>query len=79
MNGPVTRQLTGAASKIVDDLVEFDGPDDKVRGVFFTLLNRFPNEEELRLGMGLIEDYGDAGVSDLAWALMNSPEFLFIQ
>jgi len=79
MNGPVTRQLTGAASKIVDDLAEFDGPDDKVRGVFFTLLNRFPNEEELRLGMGLIEDYGDAGVSDLAWALMNSPEFLFIQ
>ncbi len=79
MNGTVTRQLTGISSKVVDDLEELDGPDDKVRGVFFTLLNRFPNDEELQLGMGMVEDYGDEGISDLAWALMNSPEFLFIQ
>ncbi|MEM9015538.1 MAG: DUF1549 domain-containing protein [Verrucomicrobiota bacterium] len=79
MNGNVTQQLTGPASKIVTDLEEYDGPDDKVRGVFFTLLNRFPSKEELDLGMSIVEDYGDDGISDLAWALMNSPEFLFIQ
>jgi hypothetical protein len=79
MNGTVTTRLTGLSSKVVDDMEEFDGPDDKVRGVFHTLLNRFPTKEELDLGMGMIEDYGDDGISDLAWALMNSPEFLFIQ
>ncbi|MEX2577908.1 MAG: DUF1549 domain-containing protein [Verrucomicrobiales bacterium] len=79
MNGTVTQQLTGVSSKVVSDLEELDGPDDKVRGVFFTLLNRFPSEEELSLGVGMIEDFGDDGISDLAWALMNSPEFLFIQ
>lgn len=79
MNGTVTERLTGLASKVVEDMEEYDGPDDKVRGVFFTLLNRFPTEEELKLGTGMIEDFGDDGVSDLAWALMNSPEFLFIQ
>jgi hypothetical protein len=79
MNGSVTRQLTGSSSKVVYDLEDLDGPDDKVRGVFFTLLNRFPTDEELKLGMGMIEDYGDNGISDLAWALMNSPEFLYIQ
>ncbi|MDF1859976.1 MAG: DUF1549 domain-containing protein [Verrucomicrobiales bacterium] len=79
MNGSVTSRLTGLSSKVVDDLEEFDGPDDKVRGVFHTLLNRFPTKEELEIGMSMIEDYGDDGISDLAWALMNSPEFLFIQ
>lgn len=79
MNGNVTQQLTGATSKVVADLEALDGPDDKVRGVFFTLLNRFPSKDELDLGTGMIEDFGDEGISDLAWALMNSPEFLFIQ
>ncbi|HQZ28208.1 MAG TPA: DUF1549 domain-containing protein [Verrucomicrobiales bacterium] len=79
MNGNVTQQLTGATSKVVSDLEALDGPDDKVRGVFFTLLNRFPSKDELDLGTGMIEDFGDEGISDLAWALMNSPEFLFIQ
>lgn len=79
MNGTVTRQLTGASSKVVADLEALDGPDDKVRGVFFTLLNRFPTKEELDLGVSMMEDYGDEGISDLAWALMNSPEFLYIQ
>jgi len=79
MNGSVTQQLTGVSSKVVSDLEELDGPDDKVRGVFFTLLNRFPTKEELDLGVGMIEDFGDEGIRDLAWALMNSPEFLFIQ
>ena len=79
MNGTVTRQLTGSSSKVVDDLEDLDGPDDKVRGVFFTMLNRFPSDDELKLGMDIIEDYGDEGISDLAWALMNSPEFLYVQ
>jgi len=79
MNGSVTAYMTGLSSKIVDDLEELDGPADKVRGVFFTMLSRFPDDEELSLGVEMIEDYGDDGISDLAWALMNSPEFLFIQ
>lgn len=79
MNGEVTRKLTGASSKIVADLESLDGPDDKVRNTFFTLLSRFPSKEELDLGISMMENYGDEGISDLAWALMNSPEFLFIQ
>ena len=79
MNGGVTSALTGSASKLVTDLEKFDGPDDKVRGVFATLLSRFPTEDELSLGMKMMEDYGDDGIRDLGWALINSPEFLFIQ
>ena len=53
--------------------------DDKVRGVFHTLLSRFPSDDELQVGMGLMKEYGDEGIRDLGWSLMNSPEFLYIQ
>ena len=37
-------------------------------------------DDEIKIGRGMMEDYGeDDGISDLTWALMNSPEFLFIQ
>ncbi|MEM9018446.1 MAG: DUF1553 domain-containing protein, partial [Verrucomicrobiota bacterium] len=79
MNGPVTSRLTGSSSQVVEDLSAYDGPDDKVRGVFFTMLSRYPTEEELKKGVAIMEEYGDDGVRDLAWALLNTPEFLFIQ
>lgn len=79
MNGPVTSRLTGGASKLVEDLDDLDGDDDKVRGVFHTLLSRFPADDELEAGMGLMKEFGEGGISDLGWALMNGPEFLYIQ
>ncbi len=79
MNGPVTTRLTGSSSQVVEDLSALDGMDDKVRGVFFTMLSRYPTDEELKKGVTIMEDYGDDGVRDLAWALLNTPEFLFIQ
>lgn len=79
MNGDITERMTGGSSKIVADLEVLDAPDDKVRGVFFTMLSRYPSKDEMDLGMKMMEDYGDDGISDLAWALINSPEFLFVQ
>ncbi len=79
MNGPVTSRLTGGSSKLVNDLSELDGPDDKVRGVFFTLLSRYPTDDEMKIGLDMLEKDGDDGIKDLGWALINSPEFLFIQ
>ncbi len=79
MNGPVTTRLTGSTSQVVEDLSELDGLDDKVRGVFFTMLSRYPTSDELKKGVDIMEEYGDDGIRDLAWALLNTPEFLFIQ
>ena len=79
MNGTVTTRLTGSSSQVVEDLSKFDGPDDMVRGVFFTMLSRYPNENELKTGVDMMETYGEDGIRDLAWALLNTPEFLFIQ
>ncbi len=79
MNGGITERLTGPTSKLVDDLKGLDADEDKVRGVFFTILSRFPSDEEQTMGVEMLGSYGDDGIRDLAWALINSPEFLFIQ
>ncbi|MFT5469468.1 MAG: hypothetical protein ACI8UO_004589 [Verrucomicrobiales bacterium] len=79
MNGAVTDYLTGSNSKVVQDLEVLDAPEDKVRAIYFTMLSRFPNDDEQGMGVEILDEYGDDGIRDLAWALMNSPEFLFIQ
>lgn len=79
MNGSITNRLTGSGSKVVEDLEDLDAPEDKVRAVYFTMLSRFPSDEEQSMGVDILDEYGDDGIRDLAWALMNSPEFLFIQ
>ena len=49
-------------------------------GVYLGVLSRFPTGEELKV----VEDYSSPGSAnsrevgtDLVWALINSPEFLF--
>ncbi|MEM1295470.1 MAG: DUF1549 domain-containing protein [Verrucomicrobiota bacterium] len=79
MNGSITNRLTGSGSKVVEDLEDLDAPEDKVRAVYFTMLSRFPTDDEQSMGVDILDEYGDDGIRDLAWALMNSPEFLFIQ
>lgn len=79
MNGTVTEYLTGSNSKVVRDLEVLDAPEDKVRAIYFTMLSRYPSEDEQKMGVDILDEYGDDGIRDLAWALMNSPEFLFIQ
>ena len=54
-------------------------PQDIAERLYLTILSRFPTQPEIQA----VEEYGKTGVSrgrdmwiDLAWALINSPEFL---
>lgn len=54
-------------------------PQDIAERLYLTILSRFPTQAEIQA----VEEYGKTGVSrgrdmwiDLAWALINSPEFL---
>jgi homoserine kinase len=54
-------------------------PDDIVAGMYLGILSRFPTAAETKTA----EDYLKSGIGrrqatvDLAWALMNSSEFLY--
>ncbi len=53
--------------------------EESIKELYLTILSRFPTEGELQI----VKSYREAGsgsgrvLRDLAWALINSPEFLF--
>ena len=58
-----------------------DGPRQVVTGLYLTILSRFPTEEELKV-VAAYPSSGSAGrgreaAVDVAWALINSAEFLY--
>jgi hypothetical protein len=57
-----------------------DNPRDLVTGLYLAILSRFPTEEELRIAAAYFTAGGGdnrAAALDVAWALINSGEFLF--
>jgi hypothetical protein len=57
-----------------------DNPHDVVTGLYLAILSRFPTEDELRIAVGHFPTGGAgnrAAALDVAWALINSAEFLY--
>ena len=50
-----------------------------ITGLYLTILSRFPTEEELTIGAAYAQSAGNRRVAglDLAWALINSAEFIY--
>ena len=65
MNGYGNDPADSSSSQVVEDLSKFDGPDDMVRGVFFTMLAT-QLENELKKGVDIMETHGEDGIRDLA-------------
>ena len=50
-----------------------------ITGLYLTILSRYPTDDELKVGAAYVQSAGNrrtAGL-DLAWALINSAEFLY--
>ncbi len=45
--------------------------------MFLVFLSRFPDEREKRIAVETLQQYHKQGLEDLAWSLINKPEFLF--
>jgi hypothetical protein len=78
INGTVIGEAVNAPDNNIAALVNRDADDKKlVEDLYFTILNRPPTEKEyaladLKSGGNRLE-----AAQDLAWALLNSPAFLF--
>ena len=78
INGSMIGEAVSAPHNTISKLVEREPDDRKVlEELYYAILNRPPTETELKLA-----DFGPAGsrlagAQDVAWALLNSPAFLF--
>ena len=79
MNGFPTEVLTGSDSLIFQKLKRIYNPRKKAEVVFLSILNRLPTKEEKMLLIEEMKHSDSESLTDLIWALLNTPEFFFIK
>lgn len=77
MNGPLESELFKKDSPLVTTLAKATDDVSRARAVYLTMLSRLPDADELRLAAAYLQRYGDEGLRDLVWALVNANEFRF--
>ena len=78
MNGFPTEVLTSPDSLIFRKVRSVSDPRKQAEVVFLSILNRLPTEKEKKLLLAQTGSSED-DLSDLIWALLNTPEFFFIK
>ena len=78
MNGPLEKELFKDGSPLRATLEKATDEVSRVRACYLAVLSRSPDVDELTLGTAYLVRYGNDGVRDLVWALINANEFLFL-
>jgi hypothetical protein len=78
INGDTVGDAVSAPNNRIQKLVEAEKDDGKVvEELYYSILNRPPTEEEIAAVDFSVSPKRLEGAQDLAWALLNSPAFLF--
>lgn len=78
LNGPITHAMLDEGSVLHDTVMDHD-PDEAIDVIFLTVLSRTPSADDRRAaGDELTVSDTATGCGNLAWALLNTREFLFI-
>jgi len=77
MNGSVGKLVSDARSAAVLDAMKEKAPDAQVTSLYLSYLSRKPTSKELIAASKSLKD--GLALTDLAWVLANTREFLFVQ
>jgi Protein of unknown function (DUF1549)/Protein of unknown function (DUF1553) len=78
MNGMVEVDILTNRSVLYGNVMKVSGAEDKAKALWMTILSRQPTMQEMTMASRLLAIDKNAA-NDLAWALINSREFLFVQ
>ena len=76
MNGEVTKSLM-TSSLVIEAARSKDTQAEQIAFLYRTCLSRLPREQDTNQCIAALDQGLDLG--DIAWALLNSREFMFIQ
>jgi len=79
LNGSLHADLMAATSPMMQAVARARDPREKVRTLFLAILSREPTPKELLLLQTHAQDAGVGTLGDVAWTLINSSEFKFLQ
>jgi hypothetical protein len=79
LNGFIDAEVLSERSVLSATLAKVPDAPNKVRALFLMILARQPTNDELALAMKTGAAAGKQAVGDIAWALLNTNEFLFVQ
>jgi hypothetical protein len=78
-NGPITHSLLESTSVMYKNVTSVQKIDDRIDVIFISVLCRRATEEQKKVARQEIKKHGNAGYGNVIWALVNTPEFLYIQ
>lgn len=78
LNGPLFEEIVREGSPLHAAWAGASTSRAKTEAVYRAMLGRALSERELELIAGRTDIETEAGLADLAWSLMNTPEFLFL-
>jgi hypothetical protein len=78
-NGEIHDTLWDPRSVLARETADATDPSRQIEVIFLAILNRRPEERERQLCLEHFRDDSSAGRQRVAWALINSPEFLFVR
>lgn len=79
LNGNIFDSVTNQFSVLGRNIRAAEGPEAKIDTLFLTLLSRQPDADEKKTILADLETRGEELYKDVAFALVNSQEFLFVK
>jgi hypothetical protein len=78
-NGPITHSMLEPTSIMYKNVTAVENIDERINIIFMSVLCRHATDEQKRLSRKEITKHGNWGYGNVIWALVNTPEFLFVQ
>ena len=79
INGSLLQTVSNPHSVLMHAVGEVEAPEQKIDTIFLSVVGRPASADEHQLLLADLETRGDKIYVDTLFALLNSPEFLFVQ